>query len=282
MQVIDLTTDADDDKLLDLVNNDDERVELIQDQSSSKTILSSKNASQHTDKSALRNLCPPSSSGSHGTAQANRSSAWSKPAQQQSAAKGFHHGPGQQARAGSEAPAREPGTASKAIHQHPFLSTAVNPALPSGSIGVKSIPPSASTGAQTSLPLPAVSPLATLRQQQQPAAQHEANAQPITKYAAASSQQQAPASDDAHPAASSPGRGMQHPPPLLRDLYAQHQAAAKTQATAGQDAQQIVQGAQQAAQAHSASPMEQLAQGEIASRQTAQSQETKGECFSRC
>lgn len=278
MDVIDLIAaddDNDDDEPINLLDSDDERTERVQNQPSSTTIPSSKNASQHTNKSALRNVRHPSSSGNQQTAQANRSSAWSEPVQQPSPSKGLPLGSGQQARAGFGAPACQPGTASKALHQHSIVSADVKATLASGSFDAKSALPSASTAAQPSLPPPA--PLATLRQQQQqPAAHQLARTRAISTHPAASSQQQAPPSDDGHPAVSSPGRGPQHPPPLLRDIHAQRQAAAKTD---DQVAQQTALAAQQPAQVHSASPMEQMACQVIASRQAAQNQGTKGDCL---
>ena len=277
MDVIDLIAadDDDDGEPINLLDSDDERT--VQNQPSSTTIPSSKNASQHTNKSALRNLRYPSSRGNQKTAQANRSSAWSEPVQQPSPSKGLPLGSGQQARAGSEAPAHQPGTASKALHQHSIVSADVKATLASGSFDAKSTLPSASTAAQPSLPPLAATPLATLRQQQQqPAAPQVASTQPISTHTAASSQQQARPSDDDQPAVSSPGRGPQHPPPLLRNIHAQRQAAAKTD---GQVAQQTALAAQQPAQVHSASPMEQMAWQVIASRQAAQNQGTKGDCL---
>ena len=278
---IDLTGESDDEPI-DLVHSDNEKAELVRNQQSSQPKLSSQRSSQHTNKSALRNLRHPSSSGSQRTTQANKDSAaasCSEPAQRQLPARGLPLEAGQQVRAGSEVP----GTASKADQQQSVVSTAGRTFLSSGSTGAESTLPSANPGAQTSLPPTAANPPATLRPQQQPAAHQVASTQSATQHPTASSQAQASPTSDAQPLVSSPDWGRQHPSPLLRDLHAQRQAAAKTQATAGQSAQQAVSGAQQAAQAHSASAMEQMAQQVIASRQAVQgpasSQAAKGECL---
>lgn len=270
---IDLTGD---DETINLIESDNEKTEPAGNQPNSKRTLHSGNTTQNTNKSALRNLRHPSRS--QRTAPASRSSVAaprSEPAQ--SPASGLPPEPGQPVRTGFSA--CQPGTASKANQQHSAVNTAVKP---SGSHGASSALPFASTGAQTPLPPPTASSTARLKQQQHTAAQQEPSTQPIT-HLAASSQQQAPPPGDGQPAVSSPGRGTQHPPPLLRDIHAQRQAAAKTQATVDQSAQQTVQAAQQAAQAHSAWPMEQLVQQMKASQQAAQGPAScpgiKGECL---
>ena len=280
MKQIDLTVE-----LIDLCDSDNETAEPVQHQPRSQKILSSDNTSQHTNRSALCNLRHPSSNGSHRTAQANISSAaaqWSEPAQQMLPAEGFPLEPGQQVMAASELPARQPGTASKADRQLSVSSTAGRNFLSSGSIGAESTLPAAYPAAQTFLPPPAASPLATFRPPLQSSAHQVAGTQPTSQAPAASSQQEAPPVG-AQPPVSSPDRGRQHPSPLLRDLHAQRQAAAKTQATAAQGVQQIVQDAQQAAQPHAASPIKQTARQVMASQQAAQgpatSRGTKGQCL---
>lgn len=267
MESIDLTGD---DEPIDLLDSDCEHTEPISHQPSSKTMLNSEAASQHKNKSALRNLRHTASGGRRRTAQLGRSSAAGTqavalPAQQEEPAKGLLLAPEQQVRPGSDAPPRQSNIGMKAIQQQSAASTGLGQPLPS--LGGTSALPSASTAARISLS--AASAVAKQQQQQQSAPLQAGSTEPTPTEFKASPQKQAPPTDGARPAVTSPRERAHHPSRHFPILHTQRQAS-KPHTTAGQVAQQVFQDLQQAAQRYSASPMEQMAQRVIHNQQAAQ------------